>query len=121
MKKILTLISLFIVSAFSSEICNVNNSQNAISFYLGTDSLCTSIQTTSLMQIRNFWEFIREALAGKRIRVVSFRLSSSGYLNDFDDGSSLIWGRDLSGNVKADVILSNQRHAHYRRCHKCPD
>ncbi len=61
------------------------------------------------------------ALAGKRIRVVSFRLSSSGYLNDFDDGSSLIWGRDLSGNVKADVILSNQRHARYRRCHKCPD
>ena len=61
------------------------------------------------------------ALAGKRIRVVSFRLSSSGYLNDFDDGSSLIWGRDLSGNVKADVILSNQRYARYRRCHKCPD
>lgn len=86
MKKILILISLFIVSALSSEICNVsnsapgipdksctqtgyvchlafdvNNSQNAISFYLGTDSLCSSIQTTSLMRIRNFWEFIREA------------------------------------------------------------
>ena len=54
-----------------------------------------------------------------------FRLYSSGYLNDFDDdsyqkegarepnyyisvynGSNLIWGRDLSGNVKTDVVLS---------------
>ena len=77
MKRVLTLISLFIVFAFSSETCNVsnsapgipeksctqtgyvcnlafdvNNAQNAISFYLGTDSLCTSIQTTSLSTVR---------------------------------------------------------------------
>ena len=73
MKRIPVLISFFIASAFSSEICNINNSepgipensctqtgyvchlafdinnsQNSISFYLGTDSLCTVLQTTSL-------------------------------------------------------------------------
>ena len=66
-----------------------------------------------------------DSLKAKDSVDVSFRLSSSGYLNDFDDdsyqkegfrepnyyisvydGSNLIWGRDLSGNVKADVILS---------------
>jgi len=77
MERVLTLILLLIAFAFSSEICNVNNSmpgipeksctqtgyvchlafdvnnaQNAISFYLGTDSLCTSIQTTSLSTVR---------------------------------------------------------------------
>lgn len=66
-----------------------------------------------------------DSLKAKDSVDVSFRLSSSGYLNDFDDdsyqkeglrepnyyvsvydGSNLIWGRDLSGNVKADVVLS---------------
>lgn len=66
-----------------------------------------------------------DSLKAKDSVDVSFRLSSSGYLNDFDDdsyqkeglrepnyyisvydGSNLIWGRDMSGNVKADVVLS---------------
>lgn len=66
-----------------------------------------------------------DSLKAKDSVNVSFRLSSSGYLNDFDDdsyqkeglrepnyyisvydGSNLIWGRDMSGNVKADVVLS---------------
>ena len=71
-----------------------------------------------------------DSLKAKDSIDVSFRLFSSGYLNDFDDDSyqkegfrepnyyisvfdgnvfddsNLIWGRDLSGNVKADVVLS---------------
>ena len=66
-----------------------------------------------------------DSLKAKDSVDVSFRLSSSGYLNDIDDdsyqkeglrepnyyisvydGSNLIWGRDMSGNVKADVVLS---------------
>ncbi len=71
-----------------------------------------------------------DSLKAKDSIDVSFRLFSSGDLNDFDDDSyqkkgfrepnyyisvfdgnvfddsNLIWGRDLSGNVKADVVLS---------------
>ena len=75
--KILFALLFMTVFCFSEEICNVNNSmpgipekscvqtgyvchlafdvnnaQNAISFYLGSDSLCTSIQTTSLSTVR---------------------------------------------------------------------
>ncbi len=75
--KILFALLFMTVFCFSEEICNVNNSmpgipeksctqtgyvchlafdvnnaQNAISFYLGTDSLCTLIQTTSLITVR---------------------------------------------------------------------
>lgn len=75
--KILLALLFMTVFCFSEEICNannsmpsipeksctqtgyvchlafdVNNTQNAISFYLGTDSLCSSIQTTSLSTVR---------------------------------------------------------------------